>query len=82
MTHQNAYINRLVTEACRYPPGHRIRQKRLTQIIRLVSKKLWKEESSYYEDALKKRGFIFARTCVSVKRAKLTMLIRQVWPPG
>lgn len=70
MTHQNAYINRLVTEACRYPPGHRIRQKRLTQIIRLVSKKLWKEESSYYEDALQKTWIYFCQNLCECKTGK------------
>ncbi len=42
----------LVAEACSYLPGRVKRQKTLTKIIRLISSKLWREDTPYYQDAL------------------------------
>lgn len=42
----------LVAEARRHLPGSVERQKTLTKIIRLISTKLWQEDSPYYQDAL------------------------------
>ncbi|MUG97495.1 sigma-70 family RNA polymerase sigma factor [Scytonema sp. UIC 10036] len=52
---------RLVEEACGHPPGSLERQKRLTQIIRLTSGKLWKESSPFYQDALQQTWLYFCR---------------------
>lgn len=54
-------LAQLVKEACEYPHGHRKRQKKLTQIIRLVNNKLWNENTSYYEDALQETWIYFCQ---------------------
>ncbi|MEM7796252.1 MAG: sigma-70 family RNA polymerase sigma factor [Cyanobacteria bacterium P01_C01_bin.118] len=47
-------LRRLVEEACRHPVGSPKRQSAFSEIFRLVmqSKKLWRESSLYYADAL------------------------------
>jgi hypothetical protein len=52
-------LRRLVTEACGHPPGSLMRQKKLTQVIRLTTNKLWKENVSYYQDALQQTWVFF-----------------------
>lgn len=42
----------LVAEARSHLPGSVKRQKTLTKIIRLISNKLWREDTPYYQDAL------------------------------
>jgi hypothetical protein len=42
----------LVAEARSHLPGSVKRQKTLTKIIRLMSNKLWREDTPYYQDAL------------------------------
>jgi hypothetical protein len=54
-------LHQLVTDACKHQPGSAERQKYLTQIIRLVSKKLWKENSAYYQDALQQTWVYFCQ---------------------
>lgn len=51
----------LVTQACGYPPGSPQRQKLLTQIIRVTSRKLWRENTTYYQDALQQTWLYFCR---------------------
>ena len=51
----------LVTEACRHRAGSAERQKNLTKIIRLVSKRLWKENTPHYEDALQQTWVYFCQ---------------------
>jgi hypothetical protein len=41
-----------VDMACNNPPGSAVRQKALTQIIRTINRKLWREYTPGYEDAL------------------------------
>ena len=55
------FLAQLVAETCQYPPGSKERQKNLTKIIRLVSTKLWKENTPYYEDALQETWVYFCR---------------------
>jgi DNA-directed RNA polymerase specialized sigma24 family protein len=52
-------LRQLVVEACGHPPGSLLRQKKLTQIIRLTTHKLWKENVSYYQDALQQTWIFF-----------------------
>ncbi|BAZ67744.1 hypothetical protein NIES4106_25010 [Fischerella sp. NIES-4106] len=59
-------LRRLVDEACGYPVGSPQRQKRLTQIIRLSTGKLWKESTPYYQDALQQTWLYF---CANVCKA-------------
>jgi hypothetical protein len=54
-------LRQLVTEACKHRPGSAERQKNLTKIIRLVSNKLWKENKSYYQDALQQTWVYFCQ---------------------
>ncbi|MEA5574471.1 sigma-70 family RNA polymerase sigma factor [Calothrix sp. UHCC 0171] len=54
-------LRQLVEEACGHPPGSVPRQRLLTQIIRLVSKKLWRESTVYYQDALQQTWLYFCR---------------------
>lgn len=65
----SATLAQLVREACEYPPGNQERQKRLTQIIKLVNRKLWKENTVYYEDALQETWVYF---CLNVCEGKTT----------
>ncbi|NJR19591.1 MAG: sigma-70 family RNA polymerase sigma factor [Calothrix sp. CSU_2_0] len=54
-------LRQLVEEACGHPPGSVPRQRLLTQIIRLVGKKLWRESTIYYQDALQQTWLYFCR---------------------
>ena len=52
-------LDSLVTEACKHPPGSAARQRNLTRIIRLISPKLWREHTPYYQDALQQTWVYF-----------------------
>jgi hypothetical protein len=54
-------ISQFVIEACQHPPRSIERQKSLTKIIRLVSDRLWQENTPYYEDALQETWIYFCR---------------------
>jgi hypothetical protein len=54
-------LRQLVSEACGHPPGSRVRQQKLTQIIRLISGKLWRESTPYYQDGLQQTWLYFCR---------------------
>lgn len=47
-------LRKLAAEACTHPMGSRLRQRKLSEIYRLVMKsgKLWKSREQYYNDAL------------------------------
>ena len=64
-------LSQLVREACEYPHGSSQRQKKLTQIIRLVNNKLWKENTPYYEDALQETWVYFCQNICEAKTAKV-----------
>lgn len=54
-------LRQLAIEACKHPPGSGVRQKNLTQIIRLATKKLWRESTPYYQDALQQTWIYFCQ---------------------
>ena len=54
-------VQTLIAEACRHPVGTPQRQRRLTQIIRLISKQLWQENTPYYQDALQQTWIYFCQ---------------------
>jgi hypothetical protein len=54
-------LRRLVAQACGHPPGSPQRQKLLTQIIRLTTHKLWRENTPEYQDALQQTWLYFCR---------------------
>lgn len=51
----------LPTQTCRHLHGSPQHQKLLTQIIRLISNKLWRESTPYYQDALQQTWLYFCR---------------------
>lgn len=61
MTKLEEQLSCLVKEACRHRPGSAQRQKNLTQIIRLVKDKLWRENIDHYEDALQQTWVYFCQ---------------------
>ena len=63
-------LGELVKQACEHPHGSRKRQKILTQIIRLVGHKLWKENTEYYEDALQETWVYFCQNICEGNTAK------------
>lgn len=63
-------LAQLVKEACEYPRGSKKRQKILTQIVRLVDNKLWKEHNDYYEDALQDTWIYFCQNLCDGKTGK------------
>lgn len=67
MNELEAHLRSLVTEACEHPPGSLVRQKKLTQIIRLTSGKLWKENVPYYQDALQQTWVFFCQNICESK---------------
>lgn len=54
-------LSYLVAEARKYPAGSAERQKNLTKIIRLITNKLWKENTPYYQDALQQTWLYFCQ---------------------
>jgi hypothetical protein len=60
-TDLNSKLRQLVTEACQHPPGSPQRQRRLTQVIRLVSPKLWRESVADYADAVQQTWVYFCK---------------------
>ncbi|MDZ7958241.1 MAG: sigma-70 family RNA polymerase sigma factor [Aulosira sp. DedQUE10] len=61
MVELDEQLRYLVTQACENPPGSQERQKLLTQIIRLTASRLWRESTSYYQDALQQTWLYFCR---------------------
>lgn len=60
-------VQHLISEACRHPVGHKIRQQRMTQIIRLISAQLWNEQVPYYQDALQQTWIYFCQNLCEAK---------------
>lgn len=60
-------LRQLVGEACQHPPGSPQRQKNLTKIIRLITNKLWKENTPYYQDALQQTWIYFCQNICAGK---------------
>ncbi len=61
MSRLEEQLRQLVSEACGHPPGSLVRQRKLTQIIRLISGKLWRESTPYYQDGLQQTWLYFCR---------------------
>lgn len=70
MDHLEEQLRRLVAEACANPPGSQLRQKRLTQVIRLTAKRLWQESSPYYQDALQQTWLYFCHNVCEATTAE------------
>ena len=63
-------IQDLIAEACSYPPGHPQRQRRLTKIVQLVSKRLWTSNTPYYQDALQQTWIYFCQNLCEAKTGR------------
>jgi hypothetical protein len=61
MSEFDEQLRQLVVEACSHPPGSLKRQRALTQVIRLVVRKLWKDSSPHYADALQQTWIYFCQ---------------------
>ncbi|MBW4520362.1 MAG: sigma-70 family RNA polymerase sigma factor [Scytolyngbya sp. HA4215-MV1] len=61
MSEPDEQLRHLVEEACKHPPGSLLRQRKLTQIIRLTSSRLWRENTAYYQDALQQTWVFFCQ---------------------
>ena len=54
----------LAQDACNHAPGSRERQRKLTTMITILARSLWRESSDYYEDALQDSYcFLCRRLC-------------------
>lgn len=65
MADLDSQLRALVERACSQPPGSAVRQKALTQIIRTIDRKLWREYTPGYEDALQQTWLYFCRNICS-----------------
>ncbi|MGF1522061.1 MAG: sigma-70 family RNA polymerase sigma factor [Leptolyngbyaceae cyanobacterium] len=63
-------VQTLIVEACSHPLGSPQRQRRLTQIIRLISNQLWKENTLYYQDALQQTWIYFCQNLCEGKTGR------------
>ncbi|PZO37160.1 MAG: hypothetical protein DCF19_19345 [Pseudanabaena frigida] len=72
MTALEQQLQQLVIETCQHPYGSVLRQKGLTSLVRLInrSQKLWKDSSTYYEDALQLTWLYFCRNLCEAVTAK------------
>lgn len=70
MNQQQEQLRQLVKQACSHPPGSAERQRNLTKIIRLVTGKLWKENTLYYQDALQQTWIYFCQNLCEGKTGK------------
>ncbi|KYC37312.1 hypothetical protein WA1_47725 [Scytonema hofmannii PCC 7110] len=61
MDNGNQKIVRLVQQTCQHPQGSLERQEGLTEIVKLVQRKLWKDNSPFYQDALQRTWLYFCR---------------------
>lgn len=61
MNERQEPVQTLIAEACSHPVGSPQRQRRLTQIIRLITHQLWKENVPYYQDALQQTWIYFCQ---------------------
>ena len=52
-------LKQLVAQTCQHPKGSPQRQKGLTQLIRLLTNRLWRDSAPYYPDALQQTWIYF-----------------------
>lgn len=70
MSELHEKVQILIAEACRHPVGSPQRQKRLTQVIRLISDRLWRENVPYYQDALQQTWIYFCQNLCEGKTGR------------
>ncbi|MBW4504943.1 MAG: sigma-70 family RNA polymerase sigma factor [Scytonematopsis contorta HA4267-MV1] len=57
----NEDLNQLIQDTCQQPRGSFKRQRGMTEIVKRIQRKLWKESSPYYGDALQRTWLYFCR---------------------
>lgn len=57
----NEDLNQLIKDTCQEPHGSFKRQRGMTEIVKRVQRKLWKDSSQYYGDALQRTWLYFCR---------------------
>jgi hypothetical protein len=67
MSELESTLRQLIQEACSHPPGDSKRQRALTQVIRHVTNRLWKEYSPNYQDALQQTWVFFCQNLCESK---------------
>jgi hypothetical protein len=55
------HIDQLIAEACKFPRGHLQRNRYLSQVVREISPRLWRENTPYYEEALQQTWLFFSK---------------------
>lgn len=63
-------LRRLACEACRHSCGSLDRQRYLTQLIRAVKPRLWRDNSAYYQDALQQTWIYLCQNLCEGKTTK------------
>ena len=63
-------LKRLIQETCKHPKGSLQRQRRLTQLIRLITPLLWHTAAAYYPDALQQTWIYFCRNLCEATTGK------------
>ncbi|WNZ44113.1 sigma-70 family RNA polymerase sigma factor [Leptolyngbya boryana CZ1] len=61
MSQLEEQLQELKIAACQHPPGSPQRQKDLTRLIRLLTPRLWRENTPYYGDALQQTWIYFCK---------------------
>ncbi|MGB3765363.1 MAG: sigma-70 family RNA polymerase sigma factor [Phormidesmis sp.] len=56
-----AALKQQVVETCKHPRGSAARQKGMTQLVRLIGRRLWHTSDAYYGDALQQTWIYFCR---------------------
>jgi len=59
--HGREQLKQLVAQTCQYPKGSALRQRGLTQLIRILTRELWHSNAAYYPDALQQTWIYFCR---------------------
>ena len=54
-------LKQLVAQTCQHSKGSRLRQRGLTQLIRILTRELWYSSATYYPDALQQTWIYFCR---------------------
>jgi hypothetical protein len=67
MSEIESTLQQLIAEACSHPPGDLKRQRALTQVIRLITHRLWRENTPNYQDALQQTWVFFCQNICESK---------------
>jgi hypothetical protein len=66
----NEDLNQLIKETCQQPRGSFERQRGMTEIVKRIQRKLWRDSSQYYGDALQRTWLYFCRNLCEATTAE------------